>query len=294
MSTEPQTLNDIISGASSGPIGRSEVLANSSPSIIDAIRRTWRGDDNIQAANARRSSMMMYWKKCERQRCPRHSNPRTGENSEAGWIVVGPSQVTDPMEYSRWINERHMTPLPQYGLVPYGMEGAANPDRRFDAILSHPGGIYEFPISQIVAYNWDLIPEVQEVRPELANVKRYKCTVGGCYDRRFPSEKALEQHIRAVHEDAVATRAMGSVLESAFERSHRAAVNPDAIASAVAASVAEVIPLVAKMMAEAVSEQKRQSAGAPPPVDHVPPEDQEIPDVQLDLGQSARRGRFRS
>ncbi len=204
-----------------------------------AINNQWgNGPDNSFAVPAsKRGSTMQYWKKCERDGCQRHTDKRSGKMLERGWIIVGPSMGSDAPDHARYINSKHMTPLPQYGQMPYGEFGAANAYNRLRQILEHPQGIFEFPAEQMIAYGWDKIPEVVALRTDIAGHIRPICDYSGCFQRDFASSAQLEQHVKAVHPEAQGNESLARVLKNTQD--------PQAMASAMAAAMVAIGPQLA-------------------------------------------------
>jgi hypothetical protein len=224
--------------------------------VAAAISQRW--DNRDIALPARRGVEMQYWKRCDRDRCYRHTNKRNGLHNGKGWVIVGPS-MAEPLEHARWINEKHMTPLPQYGTMPYGEPGAANPELRYEQILNHPDGIFEFPADQIISFGWDMVPLVAELRPEVANHPRTECVLGGCINRRFATKGGYERHIKAIHREAVGTRAMGEAMRTSIKESLTQPMDAPTVGAAVASAIAEMMPQLSKLMIQAVRESANPS-----------------------------------
>lgn len=112
-------------------------------------------------------------------------------------------------------------------------------------------GQYLMPKEQIVEMNLHRLPGVREVRPDLETATDVSCPYG-CIDEatRGPrlfsgvnedaANRSRDQHIIAVHRDAMATRAMGQEMTKAIEQVGGNQLNPELIAS-IAAAVASVM-----------------------------------------------------
>ena len=95
----------------------------------------------------------------------------------AGWLIIAPTHNTfrDDLEYKGCVFLR------QYGQFRSGTTGGApreqdargnpwNPAMEQWRLLFQRGGAHEFPISQIIAYHWHLVPPYREAEfPQLAD-----------------------------------------------------------------------------------------------------------------------------
>lgn len=217
--------------------------------IALAINRQWGGNE-IVAQQAVRRGMMQYWRSCTRDNCPKHTNRRSGVNPRKGWIVVGPD-MGSPIEHARWLNTKHMTPLAQYGSMLYGENGAANAYLRYKQLIEN-GGLHEFPKSQVLAYNWDKIPEVMQYRPDIGPVKRIACELG-CVSRDFLNEDEYKRHIGGWHSESKGTMAIGETIGKALKSQQKpAAAETDyaAIGAIVSAALAQAMPSILQAMRE--------------------------------------------
>jgi hypothetical protein len=151
---------------------------------------------------------------------------------------VGPDQYSDQPGFQRFKEIKHMTPLPQYGYMPWSVAGASHPSLRFKKLLETPGGINEIPISQIISFEWDKIPEVRAVRPDVPLVDRIPCEFG-CAGRDFITRDDYNQHIQARHEEATAAQALGGAITGAVAPQP---VDPNTLAAAIAAALQVVLP----------------------------------------------------
>lgn len=217
-------------------------VQNQNNEIANAINPQWGAP--VTARQASRVGMLQYWRKCTKKGCPKHTSRKAGRNLEEGWIVVGPDMAA-PIEHARWINSKHMTPLPQYGSMPYGDSGAANPYTRFKQLLER-GGLSEFPVSQLQAYAWDKIPEVLAARPEIATA-RISCEMG-CAGREFLTEEDYKNHITAWHGEAKGTMAIGKELGKVLQQMPTSSPDPVAIGAAVSAAIAQMMPALMASM----------------------------------------------
>jgi hypothetical protein len=171
--------------------------------LLRAINTSY-GTERDSASANRKDAALIYWRMCSDPVCPKHISRMSGRNDRLGWLVVGTSEGSDAWEFKHL---KHWTPMPEYGWMPYGLEGAAPPERRFLQLIEQ-GGIKEFPASQLIAYNWDKLPAVQQARPDVANVQRIQCEYGTCYDRQFITEADYRNHVKVWHAKTEGTDAI--------------------------------------------------------------------------------------
>lgn len=193
----------------------------SNEELSQAITQTWRGGGEIELQTKSRGLMLQYWKKCERQFCNRH-------REDKGWITIGPS-LSDPLRHAQYLNEKHMTPLPQYGTQPPGPSSSMlQRGLGYELIVSN-GGLKEFPVEQVQALGWDMIPAVREARPEVA-LNRSWCDQ--CYGRSFVSPESLAAHMSVMHKEVAPARAIGAEVKGAVEAVTKA-TDPTAMVTAI-------------------------------------------------------------
>ena len=165
------------------------------------------------AGSAGRDRRLQYWRSCGG--CPRH----TEQNN---WIILGPVMgPTSANDYVEFQNSKHATPLPQYGQYLAGKNrnnkyDITEPTQRYRPIIEE-NGINEFPVDQMVAYNWHRFDVLKKVRPELAFVEDIKCQ-HGCPNRLFTSEGSYRAHINVMHKDVSQPEAIGRQFKEAIER----------------------------------------------------------------------------
>lgn len=200
----------------------------------DILAGMGRGDAILPQSAAGRSKQIQYWKKCTG--CSYHIE-------ELGWVTTGP--VMSPrtsIEYTEFQANKHSTPLDIYGQWTIGKVNGqkydlTDPPRRFQAIIEL-GGINEFPLDQMQAYNWHRFPIMTKVRPELLNVVEIPC-VYGCSNRKFVGQDSYNNHINVMHKDVMAPEAMGRSLQAAISTMNtNNQMNPETLASIVTAVMA--------------------------------------------------------
>lgn len=187
-------------------------------------------NDLVISGSIQRGKQLQYWRKCAG--CSRHVE-------ELGWIVMGP--VMTPLtavEYTEYQQVKHSTPLPQYGqyftgVVPNQKYNVSRPEERFKAIIEQ-NGINEFPLDQMIAYNWHRIPLMQKLYPELAAIVDVECEYG-CVDRKFSNPRHYQQHISAFHPEIVAPTAIGAQMSKAMAQ--HGSIDPAMLTQLVAAVV---------------------------------------------------------
>ena len=123
-----------------------------------------------------------------------------------GWIVAAPGW---PQEYAKRLRQGY-TPLPQYGSFVPGHKSRDSRGLAFSAAREgwrvgfQKGGAdfaREFPVAQIVAYNWHLTPPYREVDfPQIAgmDIPAYECPE--CVRPPLPTTQTLATHLRVGHD----------------------------------------------------------------------------------------------
>lgn len=140
-------------------------------------------------------------------------------------------------------------------------------------------GEYLMPAEQIVTLKLHRQPEIRAMRPDLNEATDlecpYACTTesddgrsGGPGPRRLFSgltrelaQRALDQHIVAVHKESVASRAVGDTIAQQMQHFQGAQIDPQAIAAIVAATVAALSGSQQGAIA-AVAQEKKYTAKA--------------------------------
>lgn len=214
-----------------------------------ALSMNFRSGDEF-TTQAVRTSQLIYWRKCNKEQCWKHKGSDGGRHPEKGWITVGPSMQSDPLEYARYMREKHMTPLDQYGSMPTGeLSPAIIPMLRHQKLLEQPGGLDEFPLDQIETYGWDKLEIVRSLRPDVKLKVRIHCEHDCPASREFLTPADYKQHVRAVHSEASATDALGRALTKAGIGGQ--GIDPSQIAAIVAATMVAM-------------EEQRRRPGRPP------------------------------
>lgn len=158
-----------------------------------------------------------------------------------GWITTGPVAGSDPAEYAHYIQGKRYRELPdRFGneQVGLGRIQTSHPGRTTqwlepfleagghvyicgeqDASFGTPGE-YLMPVEQILALRMHTFDWMKKDRPELADHEDvpcpYGCTMGDGSRRQFTKQEDVEQHINAVHRDAVPSRATGEAIAAAM------------------------------------------------------------------------------
>lgn len=211
-----------------------------------------------------------------------------------GWITTGPDVMTDAPKYQQYVSNKRYRELPDA----FGKEilntGDMSPlrqvrgqEHRWLQPFIKAGGLtyvvvqgdvfgtpgeYLMPREQIVALNLHRMPGVKELRPDLADAVDEPCPYG-CLDsetkrhRIFSglsqeeAQRSIDQHIIAVHKDAVASRAVGDEISKAMKSFQGSQVSPELIASIAAAVAAAFTQQQAGAIA-AVAVEKQAEAEA--------------------------------
>jgi hypothetical protein len=201
-----------------------------------AINQQWKPAESENRA-ALRSAHHIYFRMCADIQCGKHHSLDSGINESAGWITIGPDRASNAIEHTRYIEDKHMTPMPEYGRMPVGMMGASNSALRFRWLLEHPSGrgLFEMPISQIAAYGWDKIPEVRAIRTDCAQITRIPCG-HGCVNRDFLTDSQYKGHIQVRHAEVATSVAIGDAVKGAVAGAGGGGtVSPTDLATAVVA-----------------------------------------------------------
>ena len=236
--------------------------------LVSAVQGVW-GTDAQVAPSLPKGLRYQYWKKCDKPRCRVHTNKHLGYNPESGWVTIGATNESAPMEHAQMINEKHMTPLPQYGWAGTG-EGSEllRKDTRWNQILSK-GGLIEFPRDQIIAYGWDKEPIVRQFRPDVLGVKRIECPYG-CKNKDWAideegADKAFKTHVKIVHPSVEGPAATAKALSESME------IFSKQLATDLATKSNGVDPaMIAAVVAATISALESNRAGNPVPVPAPP------------------------
>jgi hypothetical protein len=177
---------------------------------------------NDQAmSSGRKNKQLQYWRKCT----GRHNgNICSIHRSDLGWITTGPVMTNlTAIEYTEFMASKHATPLPQYGQYEVGIVPGQEFDltgiehgisSRYKAIV-FKNGIKEFPLDQMIAYNWHRIEPIREAFPALKEVVDISCT--HCPDRLFTQQKDLDTHTSIMHKESAAPEAIGNAIKQGME-----------------------------------------------------------------------------
>ncbi len=167
-----------------------------------------------------------------------------------------------------------------------GVPRAWSPERWLEPFIANGGltyiiqpndtfgtpGTYLMPASQIVALGLHRRPGVKEMRPDLATATDLECPYG-CIDQatkgrrlfagltREDAQRSVDQHIIAVHKEALASRAVGDEISKAMLANGNSGVD----AATIAATVAAVLQSLGIGKPEPVAEDLTDPNGEPPP-----------------------------
>ena len=218
-----------------------------------------------------KSRRIKYWRK-----------PVNGA-SDSGWIITGPDVQTDAAKYQQYTQEKRFQELPDR----FGKEVAGTPNSTIHPSHRHPpgqehrwlepfmknGGLtyviqqgdtfgtigdYLMPATQIVALALHRRPGMKEARPDLATAVDLECPYG-CLspngrDRRLFSgvteneaQKSVDQHIVAVHRDALASRAVGAEISKQLASMGGSNIDATTIAGIVSAVMQAMKPAAASV-----------------------------------------------
>lgn len=159
---------------------------------------------------------VMYWKMCQDEGCLQHQTRK-------GWITTGPARGRySNVEFFEFEQGKHATPLDDYGsYIPDELSSPSGRQlngERFTPLIEKDG-IKEFPLDQLIAYNWHRIDAVVKAVPRLKEVKEFPCEHGCNPQRRvFKSPDELQKHYRGLHPEVAAPSEMGKHLERAMQQ----------------------------------------------------------------------------
>lgn len=218
-----------------------------------------------------------------------------------GWIGIGPEVGTDAPKYQQWIR-KGWRELPDYFGKEIMGKGTIVPGHAYPRGSEHfwletffkngghtyvckatdpfgKEGEYIMPAAQLISMGMHRHADVRAARPDLEMAVEVPCPYG-CVEERTGrprqfvgsnkeiAESSRDQHIVAVHKDAVASRAVGDTIAKAMEGMQGTSINAETIAAIVAATVAAI-----------------QGTSAAAPIAAVAVENQEwvIPDPTVDV-----------
>ena len=120
-----------------------------------------------------------------------------------GWIVAAPGW---PQEYAKRVRQGWEA-LPQYGTFTPGQVSKDIRGIRFNPhlepwrVICQKGGAKEFPLEQVIAFNWHLAPPYKEVElPQLEGVEVDVLDCPECNVQPFHDPQHLAQHLRIRHD----------------------------------------------------------------------------------------------
>lgn len=198
----------------------------------------------------RESRQVKYWKKPD------------------GWVTTGPTRQTDGPEYLRYLENKQYKPLPDS----YGVEVVGKPASQGGSMMNSNGhtrllkfidaggidavdetgefgkpGEYLLPREQLIVMGMHRKPDIVAKRPDLVGIVDVECPYG-CIDqatskpRLFAYQEWCDQHVVAVHKDAIASEAVGRTIAKAMEKQSGGA-DTTQIAAIVAAVMAAMNPV---------------------------------------------------
>lgn len=162
-----------------------------------------------------------------------------------GWILLGPEISTDSPKYQQW-REFGWRELPdRFGVeVAYTIDSTMLPakgyaerdaNRWMTRLIANGGltyvitesddfgkpGEYLITKKQLISMGFHKIKAVTDVRPDLLDVVIVKCPFGCprefAAETQFEAEAAKNQHVAAVHREAVVSQSVGSAVASAIQ-----------------------------------------------------------------------------
>jgi hypothetical protein len=184
-----------------------------------------------------------------------------------GWVTIGPTRSTDGPEYLRYLENKRYKPLPDfYGVEVVGEKPGggnsmctANGKLQLRSFIKNggltaidengeygPKGEYLLPRDQLIVLGMHRQPSIVAQRPDLADVEDVECPYG-CIDqatqkhRLFAYQTWCDQHIVAVHKDAIASEAVGKTIAKAM--ANQGGTNAEQIAAIVAAVMQAMNPV---------------------------------------------------
>jgi hypothetical protein len=196
-----------------------------------------------------------------------------------GWVTIGPTRATDGPEYLRYLENKRYKPLPDfYGVEVVGKRVAeggsmcnANGSLQLRNFIKNGGltakdedgefgkpGEYILTRDQLIVAGMHREPAVRAQRPDILDVVDVECPYG-CIDQKtqkhrlFAYQEWCDQHIVAVHKDAIASEAVGKTIAKAM--SAQQGVDTTQIASIVAAVMAALNPTQTAAVAAVAVEQ---------------------------------------
>jgi hypothetical protein len=237
--------------------------------------------DTLSGSVAReRSGRVKYWK-----RFP------------DGWIARGPDIRTDPPKWQQFTMTKKWRELPDsFGIEVQGVAGGTiqpnhpargGQEHHWLLTFFRNGGLtyvcteadtfgkvgeYAMPAEQIVSMGLHRDPEILKLRPDLEEAVDLECpyephqTESG--ERRLFSamthadaQKKVDQHVVAVHKDAIASKAVGNAIAAATADKSGQSINPELIAQIVAATVAALKGVDAGAVAAVATAKEEKPAG---------------------------------
>ena len=197
-----------------------EMLQQTNPEFsMPGVGQQFQGD-----RSSKNTRVLTYWKKCtgeyKDQMCQSHGD-------DLGWIMVGPWPNRFTMyEVQEFELAKHATRLDDKYIQPPVEDPSRlvtnelkNPITRFAPLIRN-GGIHEMPLEQMIAYNWHRLPVFRKEFPELEKVVDIPCEFGcalkGRNARIFTSVDGYRQHVKIVHSDVQAPKAIGEVIKEAI------------------------------------------------------------------------------
>ena len=173
------------------------------------------GNSNVIVAESaqQKAKEVIYWRKC--LGCDYHTR-------DNGYITIGPAMSPrTAIEFSEFQANKHATPLPQFGRYVVGKVTGqkydlTNPATKYAAIIEL-GGIKEFPLEQMIEYNWHRYEVMRRVRPELEQALANELTcIHGCVNRKFNTAADYQAHCSVMHKDIIQSESIGRQFKEAI------------------------------------------------------------------------------
>lgn len=212
----PETMRTSIPGAPAGfAPDAMDVLTSEAAAAIAYARRNRGGSGTQRVGGNFPARHLSYWRMCTRPYCS-----ISGHVMRRGWITIGPSPITrnGETEVTQFERSKHATRLGQYGdwstfelddnfsTMFFTTYLEQYPFGEFETLMTMPGGVREFPVSQIRQLRWHHNEFIRIVRPDACEAEDHLCQFCG---KDFPEIAHLQNHIIITHQDQASVVALG-------------------------------------------------------------------------------------
>lgn len=162
------------------------------PTVNPGVLNEFFGSQADDSGTSGKSGKWCYWKKAE-------TFVDGVPAPDAGWIIVAPAWPSETMRQL----DKGMTPLRRYGefTLNQAQENWRVHHESFRRIFQL-GGAHEFPVEQIVQFNWHRRPPYRGVTfNQLTGIEipDFACPV--CPNRHFATAENLQSHERVMHSE---------------------------------------------------------------------------------------------